>query len=259
MSARLKALLRQDRVVRVFLMGQLCQPKLIEMVAWQGGFDAVWFDQEHTGLTTPQIEDAARAARGCDLDCFVRLPATDYAAVMRPLEAGAGGVMASMVRSVREVENLLIWTKFHPRGLRGVNGGGVDGLYGGYPADEYYRRANSETFVAVQIEHIDAVNVVDQIAAVPDLDLLFIGPADLSQSMGIPGQWEHPRVWQAVERVASAARANRIPWAILPRDADHARRCVELGCRMLSLGIDTVAFRKGLKGVQDDFAEFFAS
>jgi 2-keto-3-deoxy-L-rhamnonate aldolase RhmA len=257
MPVRLKALLKEDRIVRVFLMGQLCQPKLIEMVAWQGGFDAVWFDQEHTGLTTSQIEDAARAARGAGVDCFVRLPATDYAAAMRPLEAGAGGVMASMVRSVREVENLLTWTKFHPRGLRGVNGSGVDGRYGGYAAEEYFRRANAETFVAVQIEHADAVNEVERIAAVPDLDLLFVGPADLSQSLGLPGEWEHPRVWQSVERVAAAARANNIAWAILPRDADHARRCVELGCRMLSLGVDTVAFRKGLRAVQDDFAEFF--
>src|SRR5262249_28479676 len=142
-------------------------------------------------------EDAARAARGCGLDCFVRLPATDYAAVMRPLEAGAGGVMASMVRSVREVENLLTWAKFHPRGLRGVNGTGVDGRYGGYAPGDYPRRANAETFVAVQIEHADAVEEVERIAAVPDLDLLFVGPADLSQSLGIPGEWEHPRVWQA--------------------------------------------------------------
>jgi len=259
MSARLKSLLKQDRLVRVFLMGQLCYPKLIEMVAWQGGFDAVWFDQEHTGLTTPQIEDAARAARASGIDCFVRLPATDYAAVMRPLEAGAGGVMASMVRSVREVENLLMWTKFHPRGLRGVNGSGVDGRYGGYAAADYYRQANVETFVAVQIEHIDAVNVVEQIAAVPDLDLLFIGPADLSQSMGLPGEWEHPRVWQAVERVAKAAQAHRVPWAILPKDAGHAKRCVDLGCRMLSLGVDTWAFSKGIKAIQGEFEPFFSA
>jgi len=236
MAARLKSLLKQGRLVRVFLMGQLCQPKLIEMVAWHGGFDAVWFDQEHTGLTTAQIEDAARAARGCGIDCFVRLPATDYAAVMRPLEAGAGGVMASMVRSLRDVENLLNWSKFHPRGQRGVNGSGVDGRYGGYAAADYFRRANEETFIAVQIEHVDALEDVERIAAVADLDLLFVGPA---------------------ERVANAAKANRVPWAILPRDAAHARRCVELGCRMLSLGIDTRAFRQGLKATQDEFAEFF--
>ena len=153
-------------MLKVFALGQLCNPKLVEMVAWSGGFDAVWFDQEHVGLTIPQIEEAARAARGCGLDNFVRLTATDYATVMRTLEAGAGGVMAAMVRSVRQVEDLMSWAKFHPRGLRGVNGTGVDGRYGMTPAAEYYRRANAETVVGVQIEHVDAVEDVEKIAAI---------------------------------------------------------------------------------------------
>src|SRR5947209_10548001 len=106
MGAPLKALLAQDRVVKVFALGQLCHPKLVEMVAWSGGFDAVWLDQEHVALTGSQIEEAARAARGAGIDSFVRLNATDYAAVMRPLEAGAGGVMASMVHSARQAEEV---------------------------------------------------------------------------------------------------------------------------------------------------------
>jgi 2-dehydro-3-deoxyglucarate aldolase/4-hydroxy-2-oxoheptanedioate aldolase len=227
------------------------------MVGWFGGFDAVWLDQEHAGLSTAQVEDGARAARGCGLDSFVRLAATDYATVMRCLEAGAGGIMAAMVRSARQVEEILTWAKFHPRGLRGVNGTGVDGRYGTVPAAEYFRRANAETVVGVQIEHVDAVAEVERIAAVPDLDFLFVGPADLSQSMGLPGQWEHPQVWGAIERVARAARERRVPWAILPLNAAHARRCVELGCRMLSVGIDAWAFQKGLRAFRDDFAEFF--
>src|SRR5262249_9008374 len=142
MAGRLKGLLKQDRVLKVFALGQFCSPKLVELVGFLGGFDAVWFDQEHVGLTLPQIEEAARAARAVGLDNFVRLPATDYAAVMRPLEAGAGGVMASMVRSVGEVENLLKWAKFHPRGMRGVNGTGADGRYGLTPVLDYFRIAN---------------------------------------------------------------------------------------------------------------------
>jgi 2-keto-3-deoxy-L-rhamnonate aldolase RhmA len=257
-GAQLKAALAQGKLVRVFALGHFCSPKLVELVGWHGGFDAVWLDQEHAGLTLAQIEEAARAARGCGLDSFVRLPATDYAAVMRPLEAGAGGIMASMVRGVRQVEDLLTWAKFHPRGLRGVNGTGVDGRYGSIPGAEYFRQANAETVVGAQIEHVDAVEVVERIAAVPDLDFLFVGPADLSQSLGLPGQWEHPLVWQAVERVARAAQAQRVPWAILPRNAAHARRCVDLGCRMLSLGMDAVAFQKGVQAIKDDFAEWFA-
>jgi 2-keto-3-deoxy-L-rhamnonate aldolase RhmA len=257
MAGRLKALLRQDRVLKVFALGQFCSPKLVELVGYLGGFDAVWFDQEHVGLTLPQIEEAARAARAVGLDNFVRLPATDYAAVMRPLEAGAGGVMASMVRSVAEVENLLKWAKFHPRGMRGVNGTGTDGRYGLMPVLDYFRLANQETVVGVQIEHSDAVEVVEKIAAIPDVDFLFIGPADLSQSMGIPCQWEHPRLWQAIERVARACAAAGVPWAILPLAPAHARRCVELGCRMLSIGMDAWVLAKGLRAFQDEYAEFF--
>ncbi len=257
MGAQLKALLAGGRVLRVFALGHLCSPKLVEMIGWAGGFDAVWLDQEHAGLTMAQTEEAARAARGVGLDSFVRLNATDYATMMCALEAGAGGVMASMVKSARQAEEIVSWAKFHPRGCRGVNGTGVDGRYGATPGPEYFRRANAETITAVQIEHIDAVADVERIAAVPDLDFLFVGPADLSQSMGIPGEWEHPRMWAAVERTARAAAANRVAWAILPRDAAHARRCVELGCRMLSIGMDAWAFQKGIAAVRDDFAEFF--
>ena len=177
---------------------------------------------------------------------------------MRALEAGAGGVMASMVRSARQAEEIVSWAKFHPRGQRGVNGTGVDGRYGTLPAAEYFRRANAETVVGVQIEHVDAVEEVERIAAVPDLDFLFVGPPHLSQSMGLPGEWDHPRVWQAVERVARAARERRLPWAILPADAGHARRCVELGCRVLSLGIDAWAFQRGVQAFQTEYAEFFS-
>ena len=257
MGAQLKELLAGERVLRVFALGHLCSPKLVEMIGWRGGFDAVWLDQEHAGLTMAQTEEATRAARGVGLDTFVRLNATDYATVMRALEAGAGGVMASMVRSARQAEEIVSWAKFHPRGCRGVNGTGVDGRYGAYAGADYMRRANAESVVAMQIEHIDAVNDVERIAAIPDLDFLFIGPADLSQSMGIPGEWEHPRMWEAVERTARAAAANRMAWAILPRDAAHARRCVELGCRILSIGMDAWTFQKGLAAVESDFAEFF--
>src|SRR5262245_22212889 len=117
MGARIKELLAQGKVVRVFMLGQLCSPKLVEMVGLHGGWDAVWFDLEHVGLTTADVEECARAARVTGLDSFVRLAATDYATVMRPLEAGAGGVMAAQVRSAEETKNVVTWAKFHPLGL----------------------------------------------------------------------------------------------------------------------------------------------
>jgi 4-hydroxy-2-oxoheptanedioate aldolase len=257
MGARMKELLRQGKLVRVFGLGQLCHPKMIEILGFQGGYDAVWLDQEHAGISIEQIEQAARAARGVGLDSFVRLTATDYATVMRPLEAGVGGIMAAQVRSARQAEEIVRWSKFHPLGLRGVNGSGVDGRYGTLPRDEYFRRANAETFVAIQIEHVEAVEEVEKIAALKEVDVLFIGPADLGQSMGLVGDWDHPRLWQAFERVARAARDHGIHWAILPPNLAYARRCVDLGCRMLSLGLDVWTVQRGLKAFQIEFEEFF--
>ncbi len=257
MGARLKEALARGQLTRVFGLGQLCHPKLVEIIAHSGLYDAVWLDQEHAGLTVEQIELAALAARASGIDSFVRLTATDYATVMRPLEAGAGGVMAAQVRSAREAADVVRWAKFHPHGLRGVNGTGADGRYGTLPLAEYFRRANAETFIAIQIEHIDAVNEVEQIAALPQIDVLFIGPADLSQSMGIPGEWEHPRLWEAIERVAKAAKASGIHWAILPLNAASARRSVDLGCTMLAAGMDTWAFQRGLKAYKAEYGELF--
>jgi 2-keto-3-deoxy-L-rhamnonate aldolase RhmA len=254
MGTILKQRLQQGRVVRIFCAGQLCYPKIIEIVGQQGGFDAVWFDQEHCGLTTGQIEDAARAARGAGLDSFVRLYATDYATVMRPLEAGAGGIMAAQVKTARETADVVRWAKFHPMGLRGLNGTGVDGRYGTLPIAEYFRRANAETFIAVQIENVEAVEEVEKIAAVPGVDMLFVGPADLSQSMGLPGEWEHPKLWNAYRRVAQAAKSAGIHWSILPRDPDYARRCVALGCSMLSIGLDVWTLERGLKSIETEYA-----
>src|SRR5438270_601098 len=254
MSVLLKERLRQGKLVRVFCLGQFCSPKMLEMVALHGGYDAVWLDQEHCALTIGQLEDATRAARASAMDTFVRLAPTDYATVMRPLEAGAGGIMAAQVRNARQTEEIVRWAKFHPRGIRGINNTGADGRYGMVPLAEYLRQANASTFIAIQIENVEALDDVERIAAVKDVDVLFVGPADLSQSMGLPAEWEHPRHWQALERVARAARDRGIDWAILPLNLAYARRCVDMGCKMLSLGIDVWIVERGLKAFQNDYA-----
>jgi 2-keto-3-deoxy-L-rhamnonate aldolase RhmA len=257
MARRLKELLRQGKLTRILCLGQLCNPKMVEIAGLQGGYDAIWLDQEHGSVTSAEVEQATRAARAVGVETFVRLAATDYAAVMRPLEAGAGGIMAAQVHSAKEAETIVRWAKFHPRGIRGINNTGVDGRYGTIPLADYLRQANDEIFVAIQIENCDGLEDVERIAAVPDVDILFLGSADLSQSMGLPAEWDHPRHWQAIERVAAAARSNNVAWGILPPSPAYARRCVELGCRMLSLGIDVWIVQRGLRAFQAEYEEFF--
>ena len=254
---RIKAMLREGKVVRVFATGQLLSPKLIEIVGEHGDFDALWLDQEHAGLTMKDIELATMAARPYGMDHFVRLPATDYAAVMRPLEAGAGGVMISMVQSPAEVEQAVRWAKFAPRGERGVNGGNRDGRFGLVPLAEYAARANAETFIGVQIETAGALESVAEIAAVPDVNLIFVGPSDLSQVLGVTGDFENPQCLEAIQTIAKASAAAGKPWGVFSRGPDYAARMKDWGCQLFFIAADLHVVHAGIRDVKARYAAFF--
>lgn len=257
MSARvnLRELVRkQDRVLTSILIGQLCDPKVVEICGLSGLFDIVWFDQEHVGLTIPQIEQAARAARAVGVPSFVRLYAQNHTDVMRPLEAGSDGIMAAMVKTVEETRKIVEWARFYPEGMRGINGSGVDGLYGGYASrDAYYEEANRRAFVAIQIETAEALASVEEIAAVPGVDMLFVGPADLSQALGIPGQFENPKLWEAVRRVASACQSAGVPWSALAVGTAMGEKFLEHGCRFLTHSVDVWLLRSGLERLAEQW------
>src|SRR5690606_30351960 len=157
-------------------------------------FDGFWIDHEHCGFTIEQMESAARAGRACGMDCFVRVAPTDYALVTRCLESGTGGVMAAQISSPEQAEEFVKWAKFAPRGHRGLNPGGFDGRFGTLPLAEFCKQANEKTFVAIQIETVAAVDCCEEIAAIDGVDLLFYGPADLSQAYGVTGETMHPQL-----------------------------------------------------------------
>jgi 2-dehydro-3-deoxyglucarate aldolase/4-hydroxy-2-oxoheptanedioate aldolase len=255
----LKQSLKSGNLVNIFALGHLFDPRLVELIARAGGYDAVWFDIEHVGLTCADIRQGVVAARAAGIGNFVRMPITDYASTMRALEAGAGGIMAAMVRNVQQARDLVRWSRFHPLGERGINGTGPDGGFGTHRWPDYFRHANETTVLGVQVEHIDAVNRVEELAAVEGVDFLFIGPADLSQSLGITGQWDHPEVWKCIERVAAACKAGGPVWGILPLGLPFARRCRDLGCRIFSLGMDAFAFSRGVASFREEYRELFPS
>jgi len=254
---RIKQLLAEGKFVRLFGLGQLISPKLAEIVGEHGGYDGFWLDAEHAGFDIREVELATMAARAYGMDHFVRLPATDYAAIMRALEAGAGGVMVSMVRSAAEAEQAVRWAKFWPRGERGLNGGNRDGRFGLMPLPEYVARANAESFVGIQIETLGAIEAIDEIAAVPDVDLLFVGPADISQILGVPGDFENPRCLDVIARIAAACRRAGKPWGIVPRGAAYAARMADLGCKMFVLGFDIHAVHAGIRAAKERYSAFF--
>ena len=252
-----KELLAADRVVRVFAAGRIVHPVLFDMFGLAGGYDGFWLDQEHGGITYEQVTVAAVCARANGMDCFVRMAPTNYAEVTQNFEAGAGGVMAARIESAAQAEEFVRWSKFAPRGSRGLNSSGRDALYTHKPTPQFAADANSGHFVSIQIEMLGALEQAEEIAAIDGVDLLFVGPNDLSQSLGILGQLGHDKLWEGIGRVAAACRRHGKHWGMVPPSPELAERAVEMGCRMLTMGNDVLCLRKGIETVKGMYAKQF--
>ena len=254
----LKQRLQRGERVNVFAVGRLLHPSLIQMFAIHGGYQGFWIDHEHAGPTIAEIEACAMSGRACGLDSFVRLAPTDYAIVTRCLESGVGGVMAAQINTAADAERFIQWSKFAPRGKRGLNAGGHDGQFNNLPLVEFCERANRDSFVAIQIETRSAVEHCASIAAIDGVDLLFIGPADLSQELGVTGQFLHPDCLAAIDRVAAACRTAGKTWGAVTTSPEHAVMLLEKGCSMLSPTNDVRAFNAGIRETRQQFACAFS-
>ena len=244
---------RGERLV-VFAVGRMFHHNLIRYLGMAGGFDGFWIDVEHGGLTTQDIEIAATAGMAHDLDCFVRIPPTDYATVTRCFESGATGVMAAQIKSAEEAEEFVRWAKFAPRGRRGLNPLGFDGRFGTIPLGDFAEQANRDTFVAIQIETAQAVEEADGIAAVDGVDLLFVGPSDLSQAVGVIGDFTGDASIAAVDRVAAACRAHDKQWGAVTPNPEYATMLIDKGCTLISPVNDVKLVTTGLATMKDAYS-----
>ena len=165
--------------------------------------------------------------------------------------------MGAQIHTAAQAEEFVRWAKFAPRGSRGLNLGGRDADYTHRPAARFVEEANRDQFVAIQIETAGAIDQADEIAALDGVDLLFIGPADLSLALGVVGQYQHPRLWEAIDHVAACARNRGKAWRALMPDPAFAERAVAGGCRMATMGVDLLAVRRGIEALKAAFAGHF--
>ncbi len=254
----IKQRLADGQVLNVAAVGRIVHHNLIQMIGLQGGFHALWFDMEHMEYPTEKLEVGTLASRSLGMDSFVRLAVTDYACVTRALEAGAGGIMAAQVQNAAEAEQVVKWSKFHPRGCRGLNTAGWDAHFGRLPAAQFAERANRDTFVAIQIETLSALDEAEKIAAIDGVDLLFLGPADMSQSLGVIGDFMNPKCLEAIDHLSAACAKHKKPWGVVPVNPDYATMCVEKGCRMISVASDFRIINAGLDAICKNYGKFFA-
>jgi len=214
----------------------LNSPQVAEIMA-DAGFDWLFVDAEH-GAYGPLAVEALIQAVGNQMPCLVRIPVHEESWIEKMLDIGASGIIAPQVNTVEQAQQVVNYAKYPPLGERGVGVARAQ-RYGARFAD-YLEHANESLLTVIQIEHIDAVANVRELAAVGGVDALFIGPYDLSMSMGIPGQVADPKVRECIAEVLEVCReAGKIP-GIFGLQSDAVRRYREQGFSLLGLGVDAV-------------------
>lgn len=211
------------------------------------GADFVLFDMEHSGLGFETLKTQVGLCRGIELVPLVRVPATQYHFIARALDLGAMGVMVPMVETREQAELIVSCTRYPPLGIRGA-------AFGVAPHDGYsdlavvdkMRIAHERTLVICLVETVKGHDNVDAIAAVPGVDVCWLGHFDTTNFLGIPAQWEHPRYTAAVKALVAACRRHGKAAGFLATDDDWAQRYRELGFRMMAYGADTLLLQDSL-------------
>jgi 4-hydroxy-2-oxoheptanedioate aldolase len=252
-NSKVLAKLRAGEFVRATAVGRINDAWIADLVG-RTGFDALWYDLEHQTGPDHAANGMSLACRATGMDLMVRVRKGEYGSPMRMLEAGANGLMVPHIRSADEARQWVEWCRFPPLGKRGFDGAGVDADYMLATPLDHMRQANEQVFLTFQIEDREALDGIDDIAGVPGYDILFVGPGDLSISLGVPFQMDHPAMQNAIETVARAASAHGKWWGIPAGSPAAAQRYLEQGARFLAYGSDHVVLVNGFQRLREDLS-----
>ncbi len=246
------ARIRNGETAKVCALGTYTPPYVA--LAARAGYDCIWLDLEHKMIGNVEVQALLAYCRIYDIDCMVRTPTREKVGLYRYLEDGATGLMVPHVGSAEETRDLVNATKFPPIGDRGMDNAGFDSDFRINPDNQQFSEdANRETFLVVQIETPSAVENVEEIAAVPGLDLMFVGPGDLGLRLSQDGDTDGSRLEQAHERVAAAAKANSIAWGCPTSGEEGIKHRQSQGARFLA---NAGEFSMCAKGLSDGVTEF---
>jgi 4-hydroxy-2-oxoheptanedioate aldolase len=251
-SSQIRAKLSRNEPALITTL-HFCDAALFEMASLMG-FDGLWIDMEHHAHAMADVQNLMRAARVGRSDIVVRPAKGEFMRLGRMLEAGAQGIIYPRCDNGDEAAELVKWAKFPPLGKRGCDGGNADNPYCFTPTERYIRHANEQTFLVAQIEDPEALEHVDEIAAVEGIDVLFLGPGDFSALGGFPGQIDHPRIVDASRRMAEAARQHGKHWGRPVNSAAEAQRWIDEGARFFNCSSDLLLVKQGLQQIQRSFA-----
>lgn len=234
---QLKKRLREGGLVVGTIISEVRNPNVAYMLA-QCGFDFFILDNEHGTYSSETVSNIIAAARGAGISVIVRIPEIRRATILKPLDSGAAGLLVPQVNTVDQAKEIIKHAKYPPAGDRGVALRRAHSLYGKPAAAEYLKQANEDTFIAVQAESTKAIENLEEIVSVPGIDCIFVGPFDLSVSLGIPGQVTHPREVEAIDKILEVCQKHNSVAGILMFDLAALKPLVEKGMRFVAYSSD---------------------
>ncbi|MDA0237154.1 MAG: aldolase/citrate lyase family protein [Proteobacteria bacterium] len=219
----------------------------LPQIVKSSGADFLLIDMEHSGVSYETLKTQIALCRGLDLVPMCRIPSNQYHYISRALDLGALGIMAPMVGSAQEAEFIVSCTQYPPKGRRGAAFGFASDDYLGGNVSEKIEIANQRTLVMALIETKDGIENINEIAAVPGIDVLWLGHFDLTNFLGIPGEFSNPKYLDAVERLRDAARRYGKVLACMSANDEWSREYWLKDFRLFAVGVDSTLLQSALK------------
>ena len=226
---------RENKPILLWVPTPVSHEWFIEMAAING-YHGIWIDYQHQNYSDNQIAHMCLACRAGGIEPIVRVRKRDAGSYSRAFEMGGTGIIVPHVNTAAEARAIVQECKFPPMGNRGLDGVEPPAKFGYVPGLDYVKQANQETCIIIQIEEREAVENVEEIATVPGIDVLMIGPADLTLRYDCLGKITEPGPWKAVERVAAAAKKNGKHWGLPVGTAELAKKYMDMGARFFAHG-----------------------
>ncbi|MFA7672017.1 MAG: aldolase/citrate lyase family protein [Sphaerochaetaceae bacterium] len=240
------------RIVGTML--RLSKNSAVALLAKNAGLDFIMPDMEHSTYNFETLANIARVSRLAGIECFVRVSELSKSYVSGALDAGVTGIMVPMIETVEQAKKFVNWAKFMPVGNRGFGGMGDHSQFTSAKAVEFMPKANKETLTIAQIESALAIDNIEEIAAVDGIDALLIGPNDLANSLGIPGDLFHEKNMNAILKTAKAARDNNKIFGLHGPDK-MAQMLLDEGLTLLMSNHDAGLLLNAFKNLVEKFKE----
>ncbi len=231
--------LRDDEHVTGLFM-KTCDPAFVEAAGY-GGFDFAILDQEHGPVSTENLQNLVRAAEIAGILPIVRVQDSYEVNIAKALDVGALGVQIPQIQNAQEAESVVKAARFHPHGERGVCRFVRAANYSGSDKTDYFESA-ADNLIIAQVEGQEALNNIDSILQVNGIDVIFIGPYDLSQSLGIPGDVSNPKVVEQIEIIHEKASENDVRVGTFTDTIADLQRWKKVGVQYLAHSVDVGIF-----------------